>query len=176
MARDNVISRENCLAAVTYDKDTGLLYWRNRAEMPKWWNARYAGKQAFTSVDTDGYFQGTMGGKPVRAQYVVWAIHNGIEFPPTIDHKNRIRTDNRIENLRAATHNENAANRSVSQGRILGVHETKEGNWRARSRRFGTLYNLGTFKTPEEAKRAYMEFTATGAHNSRDDPGNTTQQ
>tara|TARA_R110000822_G_scaffold113484_3_gene244629 strand:+ start:597 stop:1040 length:444 start_codon:yes stop_codon:yes gene_type:complete len=32
---------------------------------------------------------------------------------PCIDHKNRIRTDNRIENLRWATHKENCNNRSM---------------------------------------------------------------
>jgi hypothetical protein len=167
MARSNVVSMQKCLDTFAFDHQTGLLFWKNRPEMPNWWNTRYAGKQAFTSLDTDGYYNGRLDGRPVRAQYVVWAMHFGTDFPEIIDHVNRIRTDNRLENLRALNPSGNAANRSASNLKPnIGVYQTKEGNWRARSRRNGILHNIGTFKTLELANEAYINFTKSIRHHN----------
>ena len=48
---------------------------------------------------------------------------------PCIDHINRIRTDNRIENLRWATHQENQENKSIQSNNKLGIqHIFKDRN------------------------------------------------
>lgn len=54
------------------------------------------------SLDKDGYLIYKIKGKQIKAHRLVWFL-NYKEFPNgQIDHINRIRTDNRIENLRIA--------------------------------------------------------------------------
>ena len=48
-------------------------------------------------------------GKQLRSQRVIFAMHHGY-FPEMVDHINGIKTDNRIENLRAATNRQNQYN------------------------------------------------------------------
>jgi hypothetical protein len=68
-----------------------------------------------------------------------------------VDHINRIKSDNRIFNLRLATDNTNQHNRKAK-----GWH--KKGNkYKACIRVDKHLYHLGTFDTPEEARAAYVE-------------------
>lgn len=79
-----------------------------------------------------------------------------------VDHKNRYGFDNREENLRICTHGQNQHNRSKfkrnSTG-FIGVKKCKNGNYSAQIRRSlegkSKLYQLGTYKTNEEAARAY---------------------
>lgn len=106
-----------------YEPETGKLFWLERG--PKWfsdkpvgqqhnanaWNAKYAGKEAFTSVGFNGYRQGSVFRQGMNLHRVAWAIHHG-EWPDHIDHINRDRLDNRICNLRSVTKAENAKNLS----------------------------------------------------------------
>jgi hypothetical protein len=60
-------------------------------------------KNSLGSYDKDGYLILKIKGKQFKAHRIVWLLNNG-EFPEMeIDHINRVRTDNRIENLRLAT-------------------------------------------------------------------------
>ena len=93
-------------------------------------------------------------------------------MPATVDHINRNKTDNRIENLRAATHQQQAANRtSVAKSGYKGVYwynPTKR--WLASITVQGEAKHLGYYTTPEEAHAAYTkaakeffgEFATTG--------------
>lgn len=59
---------------------------------------------------------------------VVWLWHNE-KMPKIIDHINRNKADNRIENLRAATVRQNASNRSLNSRNkhgFLGVFKPKD--------------------------------------------------
>lgn len=150
MGRNNVPSPTDCHAMFAYDRMSGRLFWKHRDAGPEWWNTRYAGKEAFTSLDTDGYRQGKINGKPVRAQYVVWVMHWGDAFPECIDHINRVRTDNRIENLRSATQQQNAVNRSTNTAGHVGIYRCGS-RWRARVRVMGVLHNVGSFANIEDA-------------------------
>ena len=72
-----------------------------------------------------------------------------------IDHKNGNGLDNQRHNIRPATHAQNSQNRIKSYGssRFKGVH------WNEKRRRWIAQINrnkwLGTFKTEEDAARAY---------------------
>ena len=77
-----------------------------------------------------------------------------------IDHKNQNKNDNRISNLRIATHGENNHNVNRKTDKSLskyhGVDFVKDDmNFRARVRVSGNVINIGRFKTEEEAARAY---------------------
>ena len=70
----------------------------------------------------------------------------------TVDHINRDRLDNRRENLREATTQEQSDNKSVYRSRtgIRGVR-ARNGRWAAQIRIDGTMRHLGTFDDPMEA-------------------------
>jgi hypothetical protein len=73
-----------------------------------------------------------------------------------VDHINGDRLDNRRENLRIATNQQNqmARHKSISKSGYKGVH--KNGNrWRAIIKKDGKTIHLGYYDTPEEASMAY---------------------
>jgi hypothetical protein len=76
-----------------------------------------------------------------------------------VDHINRIKSDNRIENLRAADHSGNQMN-TASRGNQSGFRGVrfvpKTGKWAARIYRNGKEIRIGTFASPEEASEAYQ--------------------
>ncbi len=75
-----------------------------------------------------------------------------------VDHKNGCGLDNRRENLRSATSQQNAMNRAASgkTSRFKGVYFNKQmGLWMARISKNGKRIHLGNFKTEMEAAAAY---------------------
>ena len=81
------------------------------------------------------------------------------EWPSTIvDHKNRIRSDNRWENLRTATRSENGINSQVKKNNtsgFKGVHKLRDGGYVARIGVNKERKYLGYFYSAEEAGCAY---------------------
>lgn len=72
-----------------------------------------------------------------------------------VDHENNVKSDNRIKNLRLATHAQNCQNVSlkrVNTTGYLGVCKTKTGKYQAQIEASGIHYALGSsFETAEEA-------------------------
>lgn len=81
-----------------------------------------------------------------------------LDSPVQVDHRDRNRLHNYLENLRPATREQNAQN---SRGRdrlsqYKGIHFTaKTGNWAAQLKVEGVRYHLGTFPSEVEAAKAY---------------------
>jgi hypothetical protein len=102
----------------------------------------------------DGYVAVRLKGETYLAHRVVWCLHAG-EWPKNqIDHINGVRHDNRIENLREATIQENRRNvtRARNASGVIGVTwARKEGNWRASISINGKAINLGHFENLTEA-------------------------
>jgi hypothetical protein len=73
-----------------------------------------------------------------------------------IDHKNGNTLDNRKENLRFATHSQQAANRFKTRGtsQFKGVQRRGD-KWRAQIGFRRQVYYLGSFVDEEDAARAY---------------------
>ena len=69
---------------------------------------------------------------------------------PCIDHINGVTTDNRIENLRWCTLQQNQWNRK-SKG-----YSIRNGKYQAQIRLNGKLIYIGCFDTEEEARQAYL--------------------
>jgi hypothetical protein len=80
-------------------------------------------------------------------------------FGNTCDHKNRNSLDNRRNNLRAATHQEQCCNRGVRKDNKSGFkgvcwHKQSE-KWRTQVRIFGKMVYCKDFSSKKEAARAY---------------------
>jgi hypothetical protein len=79
---------------------------------------------------------------------------------PEIDHINRIKEDNRVENLRWVSKSGNAVNREKreTQSGYNNIRRTKEGTWRVDIRRKGFQFRK-TFKTLQEAIQARNKYS-----------------
>lgn len=175
MAKRIVPTPEQLRNLLSYEAETGKLYWKPRPyEMFKnkqahgTWNTRYAGKESFTAIGNHGYHTGSVNNKMYTAHRVIWAIAHG-EWPrDQIDHINGLRTDNRISNLREATAQENnrniglgAANTSGYKGVCWHAYTKK---WKAEIKiSTDKRLHLGLFETPEAAHAAYCS-AATKYH------------
>lgn len=154
---------------ISYDAETGIIRWRPKPgndSATKAWNGRFAGKIGGT--DHDGYIYISFDHRTYAAHRVIWAYMFG-EWPEVeIDHIDRNPSNNRIANLRLATHEQNIANsklRSANTSGFRGVTFIHPNNrwrpelrWAATIRLNGKAKNLGHFSTKEEAA---AKFDAT---------------
>ncbi|PPD07167.1 MAG: Fis family transcriptional regulator [Hyphomicrobium sp.] len=95
------------------------------------------------------------------AHRLIWLIHYGKWPAKFVDHVNGDGLDNRLVNLRLASHAENNRNcrtyRSNTSG-IKGVSFHRTWNkWQAHIQTDGKQRFLGSFKTKDEAAQAYRE-------------------
>jgi hypothetical protein len=128
----------------------GKLFWKIRPA-----NCIQIGDEASAnSIDTDGYKVLGFKGKTLKQHRIIWEMHNGkIPEGMQIDHIDRNRPNNLIENLRLATPSENRRNNDAR-----GTYVTPQGTYQARH---AEVY-LGTFKTHQEARHAYLEARQNG--------------
>ncbi|UNY40262.1 HNH endonuclease [Paracoccus phage vB_PmaP_KLEP18-1] len=163
-------SQDELRQLLRYEPETGKMFWlhrpahlfeptvaRSQEHLCKWWNARFAGAEAFTATDTHGYRHGKINGKLVLAHRVAWVIHFG-SAPDHIDHVNGVRSDNRIANLRSVTPSENMRNKAVYRTNLSGHAGVRwsEGmeKWNASIRRDGRRLHLGFFDDLADAVSA----------------------
>lgn len=121
-----------------------------------WWNAEYADCEAFVCVDVRGYKGGAIFDVTFRAHRVIWAMVHGKWPEDEIDHINHDKADNRIENLRDVTRQENCRNRSMNSNNTsgtTGVHWSNASKiWVARIKiGGGALVHIGSFKNKQDA-------------------------
>ena len=97
--------------------------------------------------------------KVYRLSRIIYKAHNkdwditDISMNNFIDHINRDSTDNRIENLRVLTNQQNQFNRNAK-----GYHWNKQRNkWRAQIRINGKVKHLGYFDKEQDATIAYLK-------------------
>lgn len=97
-----------------------------------------------------------------RVHSLVWmAFVTGSTEITTIDHKNRDKKDNRLENLRACTNAQNSHNIGLSgrknmKSKYKGVCTApREGSWRASIRINKVNHHIGVFDSEIEAAKAY---------------------
>lgn len=146
------------------DFETGTLTWRVRpvthfktiAAMNRK-NTQYAGKRP-TYCGPDGYLTPRVNGTLYRAHRIIWLLAYG-EWPQyEVDHLNGIRDDNRLVNLREATHTENACNakrRSDNTSGVTGVTFFKRyQRWMASITVDQNIIHLGYFDVLEDAAKA----------------------
>ena len=136
-----------------YDPETGQIFWREDQCMGRVKAGDRAG-----CVKSNGYVRIQYKRTMLQAHRVAWALFYG-EWPDEfIDHINRDRADNKVENLRRASHKENMRNtptRSHNRSGMKGVHIAGR-RFRARITANGKKVSLGRFDTAEAAHEAYV--------------------
>jgi hypothetical protein len=149
----------------SYDAGSGILTWQHRSRARfvddrAWriWNTRYADKQA-GGIRNHGYFVVCLDYRLYLHHRIIWKMMTGEDPSEEIDHKDQNRTNNRWENLRAATHRQNTMNRVWGKNSELpkGVSRNGKG-YMARATVGRVINHLGTHATPEEAHAAYVAF------------------
>jgi len=159
-----ILSQKTLKELIHYDPDTGIFTWLERgrkwfksASYCKRWNTRYAGNQA-GCLDFRGYVQMRVNDVHFYAHRLAFLYMNGIFPPQEVDHINHHGEDNRWENLREATLQENQKNQSLASNNksgYLGVcWNTSAKRWRAQIRVNGKYKHLGDFKEIEDAATA----------------------
>lgn len=143
-----------------YDAIAGTLKWKYRPEVSAHINSRDVGRIA-GSVGKSGYRYVEINSRAYKVSRIAWAIYYGVEPTGHIDHKNRIRDDDRIENLRDCPRALNNANKgrhgAKNKSGFKGVNSFRatKGKWQATINYDKKNHYLGTFASPEEAARAY---------------------
>lgn len=133
---------------LNYDEATGLLTW---SKSPR--NGKPAGSVAGCNR-SDGYITIKFRGRRYMGHVVAWLLATGSLPLRYLDHKNLIRDDNRLVNLREATPTQNGANCAARGAHLKGV-TFRAGRYSAQVKSGGRNYYLGRFDTQEEANAAY---------------------
>lgn len=86
--------------------------------------------------------------------------HESFGHKIIVDHRNNIKTDNRLENLQLISQRENVSkDKKDGSSKYTGVSLVKaSGKWRAAIRINSKTKYLGTFDTEAEASKAYQEI------------------
>jgi hypothetical protein len=140
------ISQQELKERFRYKK--GNLYYRKaRGKCKKDAQAGY--------IEPTGYTQIEINKRIYRLHRLVWLYHNGV-IPDNlcIDHINMNKNDNRIENLRLVTLQENTFNKRDTKGYYFAKNIQK---YRAVIELNDKKISLGDFKTEKEARIAYLK-------------------
>ena len=139
---------------VWYDSETGKLYsLTKRGRGPCIVNVG----DELNTLHVEGYIHISINGKQYLGHRIAWALYYGNLPKGEIDHKNCNKSDNKIENLRLATHSQNQSNSGKYKNNKSGFKGVtlQGGRWRAVIQAEGKQNHLGYFSTPEEAHEAY---------------------
>ena len=89
----------------------------------------------------------------IKHHQFIWYWVNK-EIVDCIDHINGVRDDNRIENLRSVTNQQNCFNKKETKGYYLNK---KNGKYKAVIMLNGKIKHIGLFNTEQEAHQAYSD-------------------
>lgn len=146
-----MITYEECRAWFGYDDKNGGLVVREMAP--------------FTlrpHVLKSGYVTRAARGKTMYEHRLVFLWHKGY-CPPVVDHRDQSKGNNRIGNLRAATHTQNKHNVKKRRHNTTGAKgvvfhpKCRLKPYQAKIVKEGRTYSFGYFPTIEEAAKAYAE-------------------
>lgn len=153
------VSIEELRQRLEYDPETGVVCWRRKRGLV----ASYIKKSGYREIEWRTNIKGRRKGRKtfyLLAHRVAWALATGTWPEHEIDHRDGVRDNNRLINLRPATSAENKQNRAPIRGKpwsMLGVTKTPRcRGWRAHM----SGYFIGTFDTAEEAHQAYLAAKA----------------
>jgi hypothetical protein len=138
-------------------RECGNLYWVKKPH-PKASSVRIGGRAG--AIDQDGYLFIKISGRFYKAHRLIWLIHHGRWPSDQIDHIDRDKQNNRIENLREVTCAQNHQNQSIQKNNTsgsTGVYFRKRhvtNPWQASIFKDGKFIFRRGFPTREEAVAA----------------------
>lgn len=143
------LTQERLKEVLHYDPETGVftsLKWRGGVSQPG---------VVCGCVQPHGYVRISVDGKPYYAHRLAWFYMTGRWPTHTIDHINRDRADNKIANLREATHRQQRGNTRLRKDNKSGFKGVSFScvmkKWHTQ---IGTR-TVGFYTTKEEAAEAY---------------------
>lgn len=136
-----------------YDYNNGALFWKKKTAV-----CVKIGERAGYLKKDDNYILIRVNKHHYYLHKIIYLWHTGI-YPEFLDHKDRNRSNCRIENLRESSRRENNCNRCSAKGstsKYLGVH-LKSGRmvWCASIRVNRKLMHIKNTISQEEAALAY---------------------
>ena len=170
-------SKERLNALLDYDYVSGSLRWKGRSLNEfsdengranngcSVWNSRFAGAVAgmkcYRKNGSPQQLSVKLGNEVYGAHRLIWTmVHGDIPRGKYIDHQNRNPFDNRMENLRLASHTENVRNAKIRRDNktgFKGVNVNRDGEIVARITVDNRRIFLGKFHTVGMAAGAYLK-------------------
>ena len=143
------LTAEELRELLHYDQETGIFTWKVST------SSRAKAGDVAGCLGGDGYLRITVLSRLHRAHRLAWLYMNGTWPKLDIDHINRNRSDNRIENLRDISRKQNSQNRSKSSTNTSGhpgaYWHKQRSKWVATIMHNQKNIHLGCFSTIEEA-------------------------
>lgn len=142
-----------------YDPASGVFIWKMRLAH------RLQIGDVAGSLNNKGYLSIRIDTKIYLAHRLAWLYVHG-EMPDRVEHRDRSKLNNSIDNLRLATQSQNLYNvglRDSNTSGVIGVHWDRnrgiKGKWVAQIRANGKSRHLGRFDTLEEAAAVRRKAT-----------------
>jgi len=148
---------DNLHDVLSYDPETGEFTWK----VSPAYNIP-AGSRAGCPNPQNGHAYIRIGGKAYGAHRVAWFMTYG-EWPREyVDHIDGNPLNNRIANLREASHKDNCRNRKGMRQGLKGAYLRRKDGWYvAKIRVDGRLIHIGCFPTERQAHEAYVAAAQT---------------
>ncbi|WP_310729675.1 HNH endonuclease [Burkholderia multivorans] len=150
MASEQSIAISRLHELFSYNPKTGSLIRKTRTSRPN------IGDEAGSLTDK-GYLRVLVDGARIYVHRIAWAMHYGKWPDALIDHKNLVKSANRIGNLRLASNASNSQNRRTRTDNKIGLKgvSEKHGRFWSRIKVNGREKSLGFYDTAEEAHEVY---------------------
>jgi hypothetical protein len=132
-----------------FDYIDGNLFWKIKPSL-----CVNIGDKAGT-LNSKGYVQVRYKNVKKMAHRIIYEMFHG-KVPKELDHINRIKTDNRIENLRGVTRSENNFNKNLQKNNKSGV---KYVSWHKATKKWVVQYggkHLGCYSDFDKAKEVAL--------------------
>lgn len=139
-----------------YNQDTGIFSWL----VPT--SKRVSVGMEAGRVNSAGHIGIGFNGSRWQAHRLAWAyVHGPLKGDVEIDHRDEVKTNNAIGNLRLASKQENSCNRGKNVNNTAGFkgvsYNQNSGKWEAYVNSNGKKYYLGLHDTPELAANSCSE-------------------
>ena len=140
-----ILTQDYLKSILWYDPETGFLFWMAKTSSK---SSVCIGDRA-GSIDHNGYVVIGINGNLYKAHRIIWMMCYGYLPPNQIDHQDHNPSNNRLENIRAVTRQENQRNaqlRTDNKSGIIGVYWHKQNlKWQAQIKIDGKTRYLGIF-------------------------------
>lgn len=110
-------------------------------------------------MKSNGYRTVSIFGRPYQVHRIIWMmVHGEIRDDLEIDHRDGVKDNNRIDNLRLVTGQQNQWNHTKAKGYSWDRATAK---WQARIKVDRQDIHLGLFDKEEDARNAYVKAKKT---------------